>query len=224
MRKILISFCILFAALAVNAQTISGIRIDGGDSPILVYFGGSQMCSPTTSCFVANLRAGYYLVEVYASRNARPGDRQGKGQKIYSERVYFKGSGVMDIYVGTGNNIRPGNRPNQDDDYYESDINGSAMDARLFETFYKSVQRETSDANRIKVIDAALVASDFTCEQCLRLVGFFIYDHDKMIVMRMMYPRIVDKQAFFTLISILKTLENKEKMNAFVAEYNASNR
>lgn len=31
MHKILISCCILFAALAVNAQTISGIRIDGGE-------------------------------------------------------------------------------------------------------------------------------------------------------------------------------------------------
>ena len=45
MRKIIISFCILLAALSLKAQSVSGIRIDGGDTPILVYFGGRQMCT-----------------------------------------------------------------------------------------------------------------------------------------------------------------------------------
>ena len=44
MRKIIISFCILLAALSLKAQPVSGIRIDGGDTTILVYFGGRQMC------------------------------------------------------------------------------------------------------------------------------------------------------------------------------------
>ena len=55
MRKIIISFCILLSALSLQAQSVSGIRIDGGNTPILVYFGGNQMCLPTTTCFVANL-------------------------------------------------------------------------------------------------------------------------------------------------------------------------
>ena len=75
MRKIIISFCILLAALSLKAQSISGIRIDGGDTPILVYFGGKQMCYPTTTCFVANLKPGNYTIEVYASRSTRPGER-----------------------------------------------------------------------------------------------------------------------------------------------------
>ena len=36
MRKIIISFCILFAALSLQAQSVNGIRIDGGNTPILV--------------------------------------------------------------------------------------------------------------------------------------------------------------------------------------------
>ena len=46
MRKIIISFCILLSALSLQAQSVSGIRIDGGNTPILVYFGGNQMCLP----------------------------------------------------------------------------------------------------------------------------------------------------------------------------------
>lgn len=78
MRKIIISFCILLAALSLKAQSISGIRIDGGDTPILVYFGGKQMCYPTTTCFVANLKPGNYTIEVYASRSTRRENAFGK--------------------------------------------------------------------------------------------------------------------------------------------------
>ena len=54
MRKIVISFCILLAALSLKAQTVSGIRIDGGDTPILVYFGGNQM----KTIAIANQKGG----------------------------------------------------------------------------------------------------------------------------------------------------------------------
>ena len=68
MRKIIISFCILFAALSLQAQSVNGIRIDGGNTPILVYLGGNQICLPTTTCFIANLNPGHYTVEVFATR------------------------------------------------------------------------------------------------------------------------------------------------------------
>ena len=67
MRKIVISFCILLAALSLKAQTVSGIVLMA-EIPDSVYFGGNQMCLPTTTCFVANLKSGYYTVEVYATR------------------------------------------------------------------------------------------------------------------------------------------------------------
>ena len=91
MRKIVISFCILLAALSLKAQAVSGIRIDGGDTPILVYLGGNQMCLPTTTCFVANLKSGYYTVEVYATRSA------------VREREYGKGGGyIMNVFILMG--------------------------------------------------------------------------------------------------------------------------
>ena len=45
MRKIIISFCILLSALSLQAQSVSGIRIDGGNTPILVYFDYHLLCS-----------------------------------------------------------------------------------------------------------------------------------------------------------------------------------
>ena len=74
MRKIIISFCI-FARCPFfkKAQPVSGIRLMAEIIPILVYFGGRQMCYPTTTCFVANLKPGNYTIEVYASPPDSPG-------------------------------------------------------------------------------------------------------------------------------------------------------
>ena len=97
MRKIIISFCILFAALSLQAQSVNGIRIDGGNTPILVYLGGNQICLPTTTCFIANLNPGHYTVEVFATRFTRAGERVWKGEKLYKDFVYFDGRGVTEI-------------------------------------------------------------------------------------------------------------------------------
>lgn len=219
MRKIIISFCFLLAALAVNAQSISGIRVDGGDTPILVYFGGNQMCLPTTTCFVANLKPGHYTVEVYATRSTRPGERAWKGERLYSERVYFDGRGVKDIVVeGRGNN-RPGrpdqgnHRPSHDRHEYR------AMSDQLFRTFLSNVKKEVFPDDRMKMIETTAASANFTSDQCLQVVKLYTFDDDKMKVMKAMYPRIVDKEAFFTVISTLTFSSSKDNMNDFVKAF-----
>lgn len=222
MRKIIISFCILFAALSLQAQSVNGIRIDGGNTPILVYLGGNQICLPTTTCFVANLKSGYYTVEVYATRFTRPGERVWKGERLYNERVYFKGSGVMEIMVNGRDEMRPDNRPGRPEhgghrpvyDRYDR-----VMNKQLFQAFFDNVKNEPFEKDRIALINAALASSDFTTDQCLQLVKFYTFDNERMKIMKMIYPRIVDKEAFFMVINSLTFSSNKKKMYDFVKEY-----
>lgn len=222
MRKIIISFCLLLAALSLKAQSISGIRIDGGNTPILVYFGGNQMCMPTTTCFVANLKSGYYTVEVYSTRFSRPGERVWKGERLYKDNVYFNGIGVTEIVVDGRDEIRPDNRPGRpghgghrpDYDQYDR-----VMNSQLFNTFLNSVKKVPFKDDRMTLINAALASSDFTSGQCLQLTKLYTFDDDRMEIMKMMYPRIVDKEAFFTVISTLTFSSNKDEMNKFVQNY-----
>ena len=222
MRKIIISFCILFAALSLQAQSVNGIRIDGGNTPILVYLGGNQICLPTTTCFVANLKSGYYTVEVYATRFTRPGERVWKGERLYNERVYFKGSGVMEIMVNGRDEMRPDNRPGRPEhgghrpvyDRYDR-----VMNKQLFQAFFDNVKNEPFEKDRIALINAALASSDFPADQCLQLVKFYAFDNERMKIMKMIYPRIVDKEAFFMVINSLTFSSNKKKMYDFVKEY-----
>ena len=220
MRKIIISFCILFAALSLQAQSVNGIRIDGGNTPILVYLGGNQICLPTTTCFIANLNPGHYTVEVFATRFTRAGERVWKGEKLYKDLVYFDGRGVTEIWVEGRDNMRPERpgRPEQGEHRPGYGYN-RVMNDQLFQTFYKEMKNEPFKDDRMKLLNAALAGSDFTSAQCLQLTKLYTFDDDRMEIMKIMYPRIVDKEAFFTVINTLTFSSSKEKMKDFIIGY-----
>ena len=220
MRKIIISFCILFAALSLQAQSVNGIRIDGGNTPILVYLGGNQICLPTTTCFIANLNPGHYTVEVFATRFTRAGERVWKGEKLYKDLVYFDGRGVTEIWVDGRDNMRPErpSRPEQGEHRPGYGYN-RVMNDQLFQTFYKEMKNEPFKDERMKLLNAALAGSDFTSAQCLQLTKLYTFDDDRMEIMKIMYPRIVDKEAFFTVINTLTFSSSKEKMKDFMIGY-----
>ena len=220
MRKIIISFCILFAALSLQAQSVNGIRIDGGNTPILVYLGGNQICLPTTTCFIANLNPGHYTVEVFATRFTRAGERVWKGEKLYKDLVYFDGRGVTEIWVDGRDNMRPErpSRPEQGEHRPGYGYN-RVMNDQLLQTFYKEMKNEPFKDDRMKLLNAALAGSDFTSAQCLQLTKLYTFDDDRMEIMKIMYPRIVDKEAFFTVINTLTFGSSKEKMKDFIIGY-----
>lgn len=220
MRKIIISFCILFAALSLQAQSVNGIRIDGGNTPILVYLGGNQICLPTTTCFIANLNPGHYTVEVFATRFTRAGERVWKGEKLYKDFVYFDGRGVTEIWVDGRDNMRPERpgRPEQGEHRPGYGYN-RVMNDQLFQTFYKEMKNEPFKDDRMKLLNAALAGSDFTSAQCLQLTKLYTFDDDRMEIMKIMYPQIVDKEAFFTVINTLTFSSSKEKMKDFIIGY-----
>lgn len=220
MRKIIISFCILFAALSLQAQSVNGIRIDGGNTPILVYLGGNQICLPTTTCFIANLNPGHYTVEVFATRFTRAGERVWKGEKLYKDFVYFDGRGVTEIWVDGRDNMRPERpgRPEQGEHRPGYGYN-RVMNDQLFQTFYKEMKNEPFKDDRMKLLNAALAGSDFTSAQCLQLTKLYTFDDGRMEIMKIMYPRIVDKEAFFTVINTLTFSSSKEKMKDFIIGY-----
>ena len=220
MRKVIIRFCILFAALSLQAQSVNGIRIDGGNTPILVYLGGNQICLPTTTCFIANLNPGHYTVEVFATRFTRAGERVWKGEKLYKDLVYFDGRGVKEIWVDGRDNIRPERpgRPEQGEHRPGYGYN-RVMNDQLFQTFYKEMKNEPFKDDRMKLLNAALAGSDFTSAQCLQLTKLYTFDDDRMEIMKIMYPRIVDKEAFFTVINTLTFSSSKEKMKDFIIGY-----
>lgn len=70
-RKFLFSICFLLASFSIAAAPLDGIRIESEGQPIIVLIDGQQVCTPTLSCFIANLRRGSYRVEVVWPRGMR---------------------------------------------------------------------------------------------------------------------------------------------------------
>ena len=93
------------------------------------------------------------------------------------------------------------------------------MNDQLFQTFYNEMKKEPFKDDRIKLLNAALAGSDFTSAQCLQLTKLYTFDDDRMEIMKIMYPRIVDKEAFFTVINTLTFSSSKEKMKDFIIGY-----
>lgn len=205
-----VAFTAFVSVSTAQAQMADGIRIDGGDQPVIVCMDRKQISLPSTSCFIANLRPGNYLIEVYTPRPPRRGQAAEKGERIFHDRIRFDGRGVKEIPVGHRLPDRPhANRPSR----YR------VMDDRMFKSFYQTVKDESFDSKMIKAIETALVTTHFTSEQCARLTGLFSFDSSKVKVMKLMYPQIVDKEAFFTVVSTLDFSSSKEQMNQFIKEY-----
>lgn len=220
MRKFMIGLSLLLTAVSLQAQSVSGIRVDAGYTPVLVYLNGTPMNSPSTSCFIANLKAGNYMLEVYASQPAyRPGSRTLKGEKLYSRRIRFDGRGVENVNVGNVGGHPGGPSYGVHPPIMTDAPCARVMDDRLFGQFFERVKKESFDRTRLDMIKTSLANSDFTSAQCLRLVNLFSFDSKKMEVMKMMYPCIVDKEAFFKVVDGLSFSSHKEEINEYIRAY-----
>ena len=77
-RHLILSVCLVLVAFpAIKAAPIDGSRIESPYRRVLVLVDGQQVCLPTFSCFVANLR-GSCRVEVYEAPSRGENSRRGK--------------------------------------------------------------------------------------------------------------------------------------------------
>lgn len=77
-RHLILSVCLVLVAFpAIKAAPIDGIRIESPYRRVVVLVDGQQVCLPTFSCFVANLR-GSCRVEVYEAPSRGENSRRGK--------------------------------------------------------------------------------------------------------------------------------------------------
>ncbi len=219
MRKFVLSFCLLLTVVSLAAAPIKGFRIEAGQS-VIVYVDGVQVCTATTSCFVANLPVGYYKVEVYAVDPGRRGaDGNRRGNLLFSERIHFSGRNIHDITISGRNDHRPDHRPDDDSmDYYPSD-SYHVMSPSVFAQFLRSLKDTPFDSERTKLIDTVMVTSFFTTDQCRAITDLYTFDSERLKFMKLIYPKIVDKANFFTVIETLTFSSSKDDMNKFVRKW-----
>lgn len=215
-RRLIVGVCFLLAVTAAQAVTIDGIRIESQGQRIIVVVDGQQVCKPTNSCFVANLR-GSCRVEVYA---AGRGDELRRENLLYDERIYCSNREIKEIVIAGSNrpgNNKPGHRP----EHFRSDE--PAMSQEAFQQFISSYKKQNFESDRKALLDHALMSSYFTTDQCLRLLEFYTFESEKIPFLKKIYPRIADKANFFRALDELTFSSDKEEINKFIKKYHENN-
>ena len=213
MRKLLICVVCALLALSMRAGFIDGIRIGGWDRPFVVTIDNEDVSMPATSCFVAGLSAGYHTVEVYESRSTFS-DSAWKGRLIYSRRIYYNGIGTMDIRLDDRTDtgvIRPG--------HGSSTFGKNVMSTDVFEDFFQRMKDEPFSDGKNRLLTTVLASTAFTSAQCERLIDLYTFDDDKVEFLKLIYPNVVDKEAFFRVIDKLTFLSSRDKIRDFIQAY-----
>lgn len=78
-----------------------------------------------------------------------------------------------------------------------------------FNTLYRYVKGETFDDNRLKLLTVGCLGNCFSCAQCQRMLTLYSFDDDKLKVLRIMAPHIIDRQNALTLVALFSFDSNK---------------
>lgn len=213
MRKLMICALCVLLSLSARAGFVDGIRISGYDRPFIVTIDNENVSMPATSCFVAGLSSGYYTVEVYESRSMSDDDIW-KGRLLYSKRVYYNGIGIMDIRIDGGSSAGGGHNG-----HWSSVFGKNVMSADVFADFYQRMKDEAFGDGKNKLIRTALANTAFTTDQCERLIDLYSFDDDKVEFLKLVYPNVVDKEAFFRAIDKLTFLSSRDNVRDFIQTY-----
>lgn len=218
MKRILLAMVLLISAISVQADRLRGIRINSFGDPVIVFFGGNQMCPPSTTCFVTNLKSGFYTVEVYESRPLMNNEPEWRGRLLYRERVYYNGLGITDINIPRAYERREYDRRNhydrrrdmRDERFHRPMVSDS------FNSFISALEREGFDSRRNKLLRTACDMNNFTVGQCRLIMEQYSFDDGKLEAFKMLFPRILDKEDVFVLGDCFSFSSNKEKMMQYI--------
>ncbi|WP_071147299.1 DUF4476 domain-containing protein [Bacteroides ihuae] len=217
MRKLMISLSLLLVAFALKAAPVYGIRIESTENPIIVFVEGTQISIPTMSCFIANLSPGNYQIEAYEVEYFGRNDFGRKGRLIYHNLIYFSGNELKNIRIESNFPTLPSHQ----DRWTGAHSDRGVMDNNTFNSFFSAVKAAPFKSDKMDLIETAVQTSAFTIQQCKRLVELNTFDDDKIEMIQLLYPRIVDKQNFFMLLESLSFISSKDKINDFIKGYNS---
>lgn len=207
MKKNLVALVVLLTLFAggLQAQHFRGIRIES-NAPIEVYLDGVRMCSPVHSCMITNLRRGTYLLEVFL---VIPDKGHMLSKLVFNEEVFYSGVDIKDIFIPTDDNWEIPYPPG----------NVMPMDDRTFEELLSQIKQASFDSDKKSIIEMAVSNSLFYTLQVRRLARTYSFDSEKLQLLKLMYPVIVDPERAFLLQDVFSFSKSKKEFMKFTKEF-----
>lgn len=81
-----------------------------------------------------------------------------------------------------------------------------------FNKFYNKVKERPFKDDKMKLLRAGVENKYFTCRQCARMISLYAFDDDRLEVLRLFAPRIVDKENYDVIERALDSLIERDKV------------
>ena len=108
--------------------------------------------------------------------------------------------------------------------YEESPRRRTLMMRDEFDRFLSDFRMVIMSDEQIKYIDDVLLDCNFTSAQCGKIIDQISGSDAQMTVMKRMYPQIVDKENFASVVNKLFSSFDRDKMKEYIQAYHGDQR
>ena len=200
---------LILSLTTAKAQQIDGISVNAGNEKIVVVMDGQPMCEATSSCFIAHLVPGTYRIQVFRADEM---DLHIASRKLlYYDKIKYNGKGIHHIQLV--------NSDEDGADFTEPFCPGM-MTEEVFDAFCQKIKDTPFDSDKESLLDLLPRSTRFSSRQCLRIVQLLTYDSSRLEALKKLYPKVVDKEAFFIATDALTYSSSKHDMTEFIKKYN----
>ncbi len=91
------------------------------------------------------------------------------------------------------------------------------MDPAAFENLVRQVEEESFSDDRLEILRTAALNNAFTVAQVARLMDLFDFGDDRVEVVRILYPRVVDPENAHELLSHVEFDDEKEAVRRIIS-------
>lgn len=243
MKKFYTLLAGLFISLSLFAFHGSRMNISIAASPMdfRVELNGQKVRMAGNSTILNNLSEGYHNIRVYRVMNYYLGKQiiNRVQEIIYATTVYLGSDYQADISInGSGKVVMSTYRIDRDNDFdvayrdhygfdgadlrsggnYRSMNYSNVMSDREFDQLTKQIGKEWSDATRMISVKTILAKNNFTTLQIKQLMELFVFESNRLEVVKSAYRNIVDKQNIYELMDVLAFNSSKDELARFIRE------
>ncbi len=90
------------------------------------------------------------------------------------------------------------------------------MDSEHFSSFISQLEQEPFPENKIDVLRTAARDNCFTVSQAIQIANVFHFDEDKLKAMKIVYPKLVDKQEVYRIYQVFTFPDTKEEFREWI--------
>ncbi|MBT6994423.1 MAG: DUF4476 domain-containing protein, partial [Candidatus Cloacimonetes bacterium] len=85
-----------------------------------------------------------------------------------------------------------------------------------FQLLCTNIQSESFDDDKLAIIQIVIRSHHFTINQLIRLLALFTFENDKISVVQIVYPKVIDTQNAFNLLNSFTYSSDKKRVQQII--------